>query len=102
MFSWLRGTGPVLCHKQAFLIFQSINTLVFFVCLFLTSKNVGEIWGLGGMVLTVKKEILHVGTAIVALLGQHIGPFGVVKLVNDLQQGNTRGHHRNRVSWDLT
>lgn len=58
------------------------------------------------MVLTVKKEILHVGTWLQllqhALSGQRMGPLGVVKLISDLQQGNTRGHHRNRVSRDLT
>lgn len=58
--------------QASFCDFPKYKYSVPFVCLFLTSKNLGEIWGLGGMVLTFKKEILHVGTAMVA--ARTLGP----------------------------
>lgn len=58
--------GACAVPQASFCEFPKYKYSGLFVCLFLTSKYLGEIWGLGGMVLTFKKEILHVGTVIVA------------------------------------
>ena len=55
-FMDVQGHGTCAVPQASFCDFPKYKSSGFLcVCLFLISKNLGEIWGLGGMVLTVKK-----------------------------------------------